>query len=332
MSRDAIHTPPGSRPTGPPRLEVRDLAVSFKVRKGLPRKVLEGLSFSTLPGEIFGLLGPNGSGKSTTFHVLTGGLRPDAGTLLLDGVPIAPGAAALRRQMGVVFQSASVDINLTCRENLQLAARLHCVPARDATDRIRELLALADLTDRADERVKTLSGGMKRRLELSRALIHRPRLLLLDEPTVGLDEASFERTWRRLAELRAAEGVTLLLSTHRPEEAARCDRIALLDQGRIVALDTPANLQARVAGDVITLHGADLEALAAEVRARFNLEAKVVGDGVTVLVEAGHTWIPRLVEAFPPGRLTAVNLHRPSLADVFLSTTGHTLFDVEAAA
>ena len=233
--------------------------------------------------------------------------------------------------MGVVFQAASVDPNLTCRENLRLAARLHRVPRATLGPRLESLLAFADLAERADERVKTLSGGMKRRLELARGLVHAPSLLILDEPTVGLDETSFERTWQRLAELRARESLSLLLTTHRPEEAARCDRLALLNQGRVVAIDTPANLQAAVAGDVVTVHGPAPESLAATVRERFGLEARLVEHGISLVVERGHEWIPRLVLAFPPGHLTAVDMHKPSLADVFLKLTGRTLTEVGAA-
>ena len=323
MSAETPHESGGQQPL----LEVRGLTVSFKARRAL-----EDVNFALRPREIFGLLGPNGSGKSTIFHVLTGVLRPDSGALFFEGRPIDPGARILRRHLGVVFQSASVDVNLTCRENLRLAARLHRVDADAVEARIRELLVFADLTDRAEERVKTLSGGMKRRLELARSLVHEPRLLLLDEPTVGLDEISFDRTWKRLAQLRAERGLSLLLSTHRPEEAARCDQLALLDQGRVVAIDTPANLLARVSGDVVTLHGEQPRALGDTVRERFGLEVRPLEDGVALVVERGHEWIPRLVEAFPSGRLTAVNMHRPSLADVFLKLTGHTLFDVSPPA
>ncbi|MCK6569886.1 ABC transporter ATP-binding protein [Myxococcota bacterium] len=305
-----------------PLLEVRHLSVNFKTRS-----VLDDVSFSVARGEIFGLLGPNGSGKSTTFHVLTGVLRPRAGELVFRGTRIDPGERDMRRRMGVVFQAPSVDINLSCRENLLLAARLHRVPrsARDA--RVRDLLGLADLTDRADDRVKTLSGGMKRRLELARSLVHEPEFLILDEPTVGLDEASFERTWQRLTRLRAERGLTLLLSTHRPEEAARCDRLAVLDGGRVVTVDTPAALQARVSGDVVRLMGPDPEEIAATLAARFPHAVTVEAQGVALVVERGHEWIPRFVEAFPAGRLSAVEMHRPSLADVFLSLTGHALSD-----
>jgi ABC-2 type transport system ATP-binding protein len=305
-----------------PLLEIRNLSVHFKTRR-----VLEGVSFAVSRGEIFGLLGPNGSGKSTTFHVLTGVLRPRAGDVLLDGRAIPPGAREMRRRMGVVFQAPSVDINLTCRENLFLAARLYRVPRGAIEARVRDLLALADLADRADDRVKTLSGGMKRRLELARSLIHEPEFLILDEPTVGLDEASFERTWQRLTRLRSEKGLTLLLTTHRPEEAARCDRLAILDGGRVVTIDTPASLQARVSGDVVRLLGPAPEEIAATLTERFSHPVTVEAHGVSLVVERGHEWIPRFVESFPAGRLTAVEMHRPSLADVFLSLTGHVLSD-----
>lgn len=307
-------------PETPPLLAVRDLEAGFGARR-----VLTGLSFSVARGEVFGLLGPNGSGKSTTFRILTGLLEPRGGSLTFDGRPIRPGDRRLRRQIGVVFQSPSVDDYLTCRENLRLAAALHRVPRREAEQRAEAMLELADLADRADEPVKTLSGGMRRRLELARSLIHRPALLIMDEPTTGLDEASFARMWDRLLELRDREGVTILLTTHRPEEAARCDRLALMDGGVVVACDTPEALQRSVSGDVISLHGDDVERLAAVVRERFGLEPQPLDDGVRFVCERGHELIPRLVEAFPPGSLKAVNLKRPSLADVFLELTGREL-------
>jgi ABC-2 type transport system ATP-binding protein len=289
------------------------------------RQVLDGLDFSVARGEVFGLLGPNGSGKSTTFRILTGLIEPQAGTLTFDGQPIRPGDRRLRRKLGVVFQNPSVDVALTCRENLLLTAALHRVPRADAKQRAAELLEFADLADRADEPAKNLSGGMRRRLEVARSLIHRPSLLIMDEPTVGLDEVSFHRAWERLLALRRREGLTLLLTTHRPEEAAHCDRLALLDRGTIIACDTPEALQRSVSGDVITLSGDDRDELATVVSQRFGLAPRPVDDGVQFVCERGHELIPRLVEAFPPGRLRAVNLKRPSLADVFLKLTGHEL-------
>jgi ABC-2 type transport system ATP-binding protein len=309
-----------------PLLQISGLRAGFK-----KRTVLEGVDFHVAPGEIFGLLGPNGSGKSTTFLVLTGLLVPHTLTLRFEGQVVSPGARSLRRHTGVVFQSPSVDPNLSPREHLELTARLHSLPRADAASRIDELLAFADLSDRAGDKVRTLSGGMRRRLELARALVHRPRLLILDEPTVGLDQASFERTWERLEALRAREGLTLLLTTHRPEEAARCDRLALLDAGRIVATDTPARLQASVTGDIVTLTAREPETLAQWLKERFDLDARVVRDTVVLACERGHEWIPRIVEALPTGRLEAVNLQRPTLAEVFRQLTGRTFFSAENA-
>ena len=309
----------------PPLLEIADLRVAYGARR-----VLDGLSFQVDRGEVFGLLGPNGSGKSTTFAVLTGMLVPESVTVRFEGREVPPGDRALRTRMGVVFQKPSLDPNLSVRENLLMAAALHAVPRAERAGRAAELLDFADLADRRDEAVKTLSGGMRRRLELARALVHRPELLVMDEPTTGLDEASFQRTWSRLEQLRAEHDVTLLVSTHRPEEAARCDRLALVDDGQIIACDTPENLQSAVRGDVVSVHGARPEQVAAVVRERFELEPRTLDGAVEFVCERGHELIPRLVEAFPPGRLSAVNMKRPSLADVFLELTGHNLAGAEA--
>ena len=187
------------------------------------------------------------------------------------------------------------------------------------------MLALIGLQDRGDERVSTWSGGMRRRLELARALVHQPRVVLMDEPTQGLDEAAFRTFWAHLKRLRDAEGVTVLLTTHRADEAEVCDRLAVLDAGKLVACDTPAALAARMGGDILTLEAAEPEALAAQVRERLGLEAKVVEGRVQVEVEQGHALVPRLVEAFPAGRFASVSLRRPTLADVFLQLTGRAL-------
>ncbi len=307
---------------GAPLLEVNDLIVRYG-----DRTVLDGLSFTVGRGEIFGLLGPNGSGKSTTFSVLTGLLAPAAGRFRFDGADIEPGARSLRARIGVVFQKPSLDKSLSGRENLMLAARLHGVPRADRRARVAALLELAELADRADEPVKKLSGGMARRLELARSLVHEPILVVMDEPTSGLDERSFQRTWDRLERLRRERGLSILVSTHRPEEAARCDRIALIDDGKLVACDTPEALRTSVSGDLVTLVGADAEALAALVRERFGVEARVIDNAVSLRCDEGHALIPRIVEALPAGRLKAVHLERPGLAEVFLARTGRTLDD-----
>jgi ABC-2 type transport system ATP-binding protein len=290
-------------------------------------QVLRGISFQLQRGEIFGLLGPNGCGKSTTLRILTGLAVPDAGELQLLGEPVAPGGRALRKQMGVVFQAPSLDPRLSVRENLQLTAALWRLPRTTAEQRIAEALAFAQLGERAHSPVKDLSGGMKRRLELARALLHEPKLLLLDEPTSGLDEPSFRRTWERITRLRRETELSVLLTTHRAEEAALCDRVAVIDGGRIVAQDTPEALIAQVAGDVISLEVADPQAIAAQLSSSLDLPAPArIADGrVLIERERGHELIPRLVEALPAGSIRSLSMHRPTLADVFVKLTGRSL-------
>jgi len=289
------------------------------------RTVLDGLSFSVARGEAFGFLGPNGAGKTTAFHVLCGLLLPTAGTLRLAGEPVRPGDRRLRTRMGVVFQSLSLDLKLTARENLLLGAALYRIPRAEAKKRADELLALVELADRAGDAVQKFSGGMRRRLEIARALIHRPEILVMDEPTSGLDEATFQRTWVRLHELRARESLTILLTTHRPEEAEKCDRLAVLAGGRIVACETPDQLRQRVSGDIVTIEADAPDEIAREVAEKFGVAARVSEGRVVIERERGHELIPRLVEAFPPGRLRTVGMRRPSLGDVFVKITGEEL-------
>ena len=294
------------------------------------REVLRGLSFEAAPGEILGLLGPNGSGKSTLFAILAGLLRPDAGRIRLDGREIDAGARALRARTGVVFQEPSLDGKLGAEENLRLSAALHRVPAARARERIAALLEATGLAGRAREPVERLSGGFRRRLELARALVHRPALLLLDEPTTGLDAAAFRAAWDALAALRREDEVTVIVATHRPDEAARCDRLAVLSHGRMVACDTPEALRARVPGDVVVVEADQPETLAAEIAARLGLPARAREDGVHVERERGHELVPRIVEAFPPGRLRSVSLRRPTLADAYLALAGEALEEATA--
>jgi len=316
-----------TRSTGERLLEVSGLSHRFG-----DLRVLDKLEFAVRRGEIFGLLGPNGCGKSTTLRVLTGLLVPDAGDVTLLGQKVEPGGRALRQRMGVVFQSPSLDPRLSVRENLQLTAALRRLSKPDAERRVAQAIEHAQLGERAGSVVKDLSGGMRRRLELARALLHEPDLLLLDEPTSGLDEPSFRRTWQRILELRERSGLTVLLTTHRAEEAALCDRVAVLDQGRLVALDTPEALIARVAGDVLTLEVDDPEPIVARLAQEFGLSARTTGEGrVLIERERGHELIPRLVEAFPAGTIRSLSMHRPTLSDVFVKLTGRSLgADTEA--
>jgi ABC-2 type transport system ATP-binding protein len=311
-------------PDLPPRLAVRGVSA----RRGR-REVLRSVSLEVRPGEILGLLGPNGAGKSTLFAVLAGLLRPSAGAFLLDGAEIAPGARALRARAGIVFQEPGLDGKLTAEENLRLAAALHRVPRVAARERIGRLLAGAGLAGRAGEPVERLSGGLRRRLELARALVHAPALLVMDEPTTGLDAAAFRAFWEGIEALRRAEGTTVVVTTHRPDEAERCDRLAVLAGGTIVACETPDRLRARVSGDVVVVDGDEPEALARELGTRLGLAARVRADGVHVEREQGHALVPRIVEAFPPGRLRSVAVRRPTLADAYLAVTGAALEEAE---
>ena len=308
-----------------PRLALDGIAFRYGARE-----VLRGLSFEAAPGEILGLLGPNGSGKSTLFAILSGLLRPDGGVIRLDGREIDAGARALRARTGVVFQEPSLDGKLGAEENLRLAAALHRVPGPRARARIAALLRAIGLADRAREPVERLSGGFRRRLELARALVHGPALLLLDEPTTGLDAAAFRAAWDALAALRREEAVTVIVATHRPDEAERCDRLAVLSHGRLVACETPEALRARVPGDVVVVEAEEPEALAHEIAARLGLAARAREDGVHVEGERGHELVPRIVEAFPPGRLRSVSLRRPTLADAYLAVAGEALEEVPA--
>ena len=295
------------------------------VRRFGERVAVDGLTVDVGRGEVFGFLGPNGAGKSTTFHLLTGLLAPDAGRVLLEGREAPPTDGRVRRRLGVLFQDASLDDKLTALENLKLGAALYGLSGRRAAARIEELLALVELGDRKKEPVERYSGGMKRRLELARVLLHEPEILVMDEPSRGIDAPTQRRIWEQLIDLKRKKGMTILLTTHQPEEAEYCDRIAVLDHGRVIACATPNELRAQVGGDVVTLDGDEAEALAAEVKAKFSLEARVVDNAVVIETPRGHELIPRLVESLPSGRLRAVAMRRPTLADVFVHLTGRGL-------
>jgi ABC-2 type transport system ATP-binding protein len=317
-------TAAASAPGAAPRLAIEEVAL----RRG-GRDVLRGVSLAVGRGEIFGLLGPNGAGKSSLFAVLAGLLRPDAGRFRLDGAAIDAGARALRARAGIVFQEPGLDGKLTGEENLRLAAALHRVPAAVARERIPRLLASAGLADRGREPVERLSGGMRRRLELARALVHAPELLVMDEPTVGLDAGAFRAFWDGIEALRRAEGTTVVLTTHRPDEAERCDRLAVLARGRIVACATPDALRARVSGDVLVVEADGPDEVAGILAERLGVTARVRGEGVQIEREAGHALVPRIVEVFPPGRLRSISLRRPTLADAYLAVTGEALEEAE---
>ena len=286
------------------------------------RTALRDLSLSVHAREIFGILGPNGSGKTTLFRILATMLRPSSGRASIFGHDVVGAAAAVRACIGVVFQSPALDRKLTVRENLDLQACLYGLRGPARAGAVAEMLRRVRLDARADERVETLSGGLMRRAEIAKGLLHRPRLLLLDEPSSGLDPGARSDLWSHLRELRDRHGVTILLTTHLMEEAERCDRIAILNDGAVVADGTPRALKNAIGGDVIVVSTPDPESLREPVVRLFGPPAAVV-DGTLRLERArGHELVARIVDAFPD-QIDAISIGRPTLLDVFIRKTGH---------
>jgi ABC-2 type transport system ATP-binding protein len=315
MSAAAASAAPAT--TAVPRLRIDGLSRRFGARQAL-----DGLSFDVAPGELFGLLGPNGAGKTTAFRLLAGLLPPHAGTLALDGRSVSAADTRYRARLGVVFQDPSLDLKLTGRENLRLGAALYGLPRALAKTRIDQALSLMALGARADEPASKYSGGMRRRIEIARVLLHEPDLLLLDEPGRGVDPEALRRIWDEIATRAATRGMSVIVTTHQPEEAERCQRIAVLDGGRLAALGTPDALRAMVAGDVVRVRGERADDILATVTAQLGLAGRVVGDDVVFEAPSGHEIVPRIAELFPRGRLASIATSRPTLADVFTKLTG----------
>ena len=288
------------------------------------RTALDKISFDVPEGRIFALLGPNGGGKSTLFRILSTVMAPSAGRASVAGFDVTDEPAQVRRLIGVVFQSQSLDRKLTVGENLRAQGYFFGLCGASLHDRIREVTTRLHLDSRIDDIVETLSGGLRRRVEIAKALLHRPRVLLMDEPSTGLDPAARRELWQYISDLRSIENATVLLTTHILEEADRADELVLLHQGRIVAAGTPSELKARVGGDVVVLETGDLATLEAGIAARFGVRATASGSSLRVEIENGHRFIAEVVEAFP-GAIQSVALHKPTLEDVFLDETGATL-------
>lgn len=284
-------------------------------------QALRNVSFSVSVGEIFGLLGPNGSGKTSLFRVLTTLLLPTAGSISVFGESVERFPASVRRSAGVVFQSQSLDRKLTVVENLRHQGHLYGLGGADLRKRIAEVLERFGLNDRGSDIVEILSGGMRRRVELAKSILHRPRLLLLDEPSTGLDPGARREFWQYLELLNRQDGTTVLLTSHLMDEAEKCHRLAILNDGVLVALDTPEALKCRVGGDVIVLRTQDAQQLSHSIASRFGLPATVMDNTVRIERPKGHEFITDLVESFP-GQIEAVTLSKPSLEDVFIHMTG----------
>jgi ABC-2 type transport system ATP-binding protein len=292
------------------------------------RPALNGVSFEVRSAELFGLLGPNGSGKTTLFRILSTLMVPAGGRALILGHDVATDPASLRREIGVVFQAQSIDLKLTAAENLWHQGHLYGLHGAALKRRMAEMLSRVGLSDRAKEKAETFSGGMQRRLELAKGLLHHPSVLLLDEPTTGLDPGARRDVWQYLRMLRDEEKVTVIVTTHLMEEAERCDRLAILNEGKLVAMGTPTELKQEIGGDVIVLEAKDPDALAERIRLRFHLEVQVLDGKVRLERDNGHRFITDVVEAFP-GEVEAISVSKPTLEDVFIRRTGHRFWTEE---
>jgi ABC-2 type transport system ATP-binding protein len=289
------------------------------------RVALSGVSFAVKEGEIFGLLGPNGGGKSTLFRILSTLMAPSEGKAAICGHDVGREPGAVRRRIGVVFQSQSLDKKLTVEENLRGQGHLHGMSGATLRVRIEKVAGRLGLSDRRNDLVEVLSGGLRRRVEIAKGLLHKPSVLLMDEASTGLDPGARRELWQYILELRDREGVTVLLTSHILDEADRCDRLALLHEGKLVSEGTPAQLKSKIGGDVVILETADLAALGEKIEARFHVRPVSVDGTLRVEIPNGHRFITEVVEAFP-GAIESVALHKPTLEDVFLQETGATFW------
>ncbi|MEA2167902.1 MAG: type transport system ATP-binding protein [Solirubrobacteraceae bacterium] len=306
-----------------PAIEVDDLVKSYG-----DVEAVRGVSFTVPPGEVFGFLGPNGAGKSTTINMLCTLATPTSGSARVSGFDVVARRDAVRRHIGLVFQDPTLDGFLTAEQNLRFHAELYGIDPGVVDTRIDQMLEMVDLADRRASTVMTFSGGMRRRLEIARGLMHSPRVLFLDEPTIGLDPQTRSSIWRYIRALQEKEGTTIFMTTHYMDEAEFCDRIAIMDRGEIVVLDTPEALKADVGADRVVLGTTDDEAALAALQDRFGIEATVAEHAVTFHVAGGEAFVPRLfAELGVP--ITSVAVARPTLDDVFMSHTGTTIRDAE---
>ncbi|HVD15065.1 MAG TPA: ATP-binding cassette domain-containing protein [Actinomycetota bacterium] len=310
---------------GEPVVSVRGLAKRYG-----DVTAVAGIDFDVMPGETFGFLGPNGAGKSTTINMLCTLVTPTGGSATVAGHDVVARRHQVRRNIGLVFQDTTLDSYLTAERNLQFHAELYGVPKSVVDDRIHQVLDMVGLWERRGSLVRTFSGGMQRRLEIARGLLHSPRVLFLDEPTVGLDPQTRSSIWDYINELKRREEITIFLTTHYMDEAEHCDRIAIIDNGRIVVLDSPDVLKASVGKDRVQLHTADDSAAIKALKERFGIAAAIHEGAVTFAVPGGEQFVPRLfAELGVP--IQAVSVARPSLDDVFMSYTGTTIRDAEAS-
>jgi ABC-2 type transport system ATP-binding protein len=289
---------------------------------------VDHISFDVAPGEIFGFLGPNGAGKTTTINILCTLARPTSGKATLNGFDVVHQQNQVRHSIGLVFQDSSLDDRLTGMHNLRFHAMVYNVPAAVRRERIEQVLKMVDLWDKRNNFVRTYSGGMKRRLELARGLLHYPKVLFLDEPTLGLDPQTRNHIWEYVIQLQKQEGTTVFLTTHYMDEAEKASRIAIIDHGQLVAMDTPEKLKHMVGKDIVTLRTADNKKAAEEIKSRYGAEVRIDGDQLTFSVENGEEFIPLFIKDFGVN-IGSISLRHPTLEDVFLKLTGREIREEE---
>ncbi|MDD4876512.1 MAG: ATP-binding cassette domain-containing protein [Dehalococcoidales bacterium] len=283
---------------------------------------VDGISFNVASGEIFGFLGPNGAGKTTTISVLCTLTKPTSGRAIINGYDVVRQQSKVRQSIGLVFQDSSLDERLTGLQNLRFHAMVYNVPSSVRDKRIEDMLNMVELWDKRNSEVSTYSGGMKRRLELARGLLHHPKVLFLDEPTLGLDPQTRNRIWEYIIELGKSEGTTIFLTTHYMDEAEKADRIAIIDSGKLVAMDNPINLKNMVGKDIISIKTEDDSKAIEEIKSRYAIEARNdTNNGLIFNVVNGEEFLPGFIKEFTT-KILSVSLRRPSLDDVFLKITG----------
>jgi ABC-2 type transport system ATP-binding protein len=312
-----------ARNGAPPAIAVEQLVKNF----GEVRAV-RGVSFEVATGEVFGFLGPNGAGKTTTINMLCTLASPTSGVARVAGHDVVTERDDVRRNIGLVFQDPTLDGYMTAEQNLRLHAELYGVQSDLVKPRMRQVMEMVRLWERKDSLVGTFSGGMRRRLEIARGLMHSPRVLFLDEPTIGLDPQTRRSIWDYIRELKEREDITIFMTTHYMDEAEWCDRIAIMDHGEVVALDSPEALKAGVGTDRVAIHTDDNEATIAALKRQFGIDAAVSEGAVSFGVAAGEAFVPRLFAEFDLP-IRSVNVSRPTLDDVFMSYTGSTIRDAE---
>lgn len=307
-------------------IEVKNLTKIFNGKM----KAVDHISFEVKKGEIFGFLGPNGAGKTTTINMLATLISPSDGKATINNFNIASQKNEVRKSIGIIFQDPSLDERLTAEENLRFHAKLYGIKKEDYKKRVKEVLELVDLWDKKNHIVKTFSGGMKRRLEIARGLIHYPKVLFLDEPTLGLDPQTRVHIWNYILEIKKKRNTTIFMTTHYMEEAEYCDHIGIIDYGKIVALDTPANLKKLIGEDVVCIESKERTKLKKELELKYKLKVKEINHCLQIEISDGEKFLPRLLQEIKI-KIDSIELRKPTLDDVFLSLTGRKIREAEAS-